>query len=46
VIMATAIVMSVSLSARPNIRGACTPFPGSPKALAYGQGISTVKYEN
>ena len=34
VIIAADIVMSVSLSANPNIRAACTPFPGSPKAFA------------
>ena len=34
VMMAAIIVMSKSLRARPKILGACTPLPGSPKALA------------
>jgi hypothetical protein len=36
VIIDTAIVMRVSFSANPNIRAACIPFPGSPKAFACG----------
>ena len=34
VMMAAIIVMSKSLRARPKILGACTPLPGSPRALA------------
>ena len=45
VIMATAIVINRSFCEMPNIRAACTPFPGSPNALAYGQGIYKVLYK-
>ena len=34
VIIDAAMVMRVSLSAKPNMRAACIPFPGSPRALA------------
>ena len=39
VIIDAIIVMIRSFCAKPKIRAACTPFPGSPKAFAYGQGI-------
>jgi len=35
-------VMRISFCARPKIRWAWTPFPGSPRALAKGHGISIV----
>ena len=39
VINAAAIVINVSFSANPMKRAAWIPFPGSPRAVAYGQPI-------
>ena len=40
VMIEATIVMRRSFCANPKMRAACTPFPGSPRILAYGQGIS------
>ena len=40
VIIAATMVINRSLRARPKMRAAWTPSPGTPNTFAYGQGIS------